>query len=50
VLAACYDNHDDDNYGQIGLDGLDELNYHLRHLNRVMQNEVDYAMPGARAA
>lgn len=50
VLAACYHNHDDDNYGQIGLDGLDELNYHLRHLNRIMQNEVDYAMPGARAA
>lgn len=50
VLAACYHNHDNENAGFIGLDGLDELNYHLRHLNRVMQNAVDYGIQGARAA
>lgn len=50
VLAACYHNHDDETGGEISLDGLDELNYHLRHLNRIMQSTVDYAMPSARAA
>ena len=34
VLAPCYDNHDFDNGGLINLDGLDEMNYHLRHLAR----------------
>lgn len=48
VLGTCYHNHDDDNVGMIGLEALDELNYHLRHLNRVMQNAADY-IP-ARAA
>lgn len=50
VLAACYHNHDDDNCGHIGFDGLEDLNYHLRHLNRVMQSTLDYALPGAKAA
>lgn len=50
VLGTCYHNHDDDNYGMIGLEALDELNYHLRHLNRVMQNAADYVPAVARAA
>ena len=50
VLAACYHNHDGRNDGTLGLDGLDELNYHLRHLNRVMQSTADCALPGAKAA
>lgn len=50
VLSACYHNHDHDNDGFMGLDGLDELNYHLRHLNRIMRSAVDYGMPGAKAA
>jgi yecA family protein len=50
VLAACYHNHEDGNGGHIGLDRLDELNYHLRHLNRIMKSAVDDALPGARAA
>lgn len=43
VLGTCYHNHDDVNAGMLGLDALDELNYHLRHLNRVMQGAADYA-------
>lgn len=50
VLSACYHNHDGESSGFIGLDGLDELNYHLRHLNRIMQNTVDYTLQPARAA
>ena len=34
----------------IGVEALDELNYHLRHLNRVMQNAADYRPALARAA
>lgn len=48
VLGTCYHNHDDDNSGMIGFEALDELNYHLRHLNRVMQNAADYV--AAKAA
>lgn len=50
VLGTCYHNHDDDNCGMIGLEALDELNYHLRHLNRVMQNAADYVPAVAEAA
>lgn len=50
VLAACYHNHEEATDGHISLDGLDELNYHLRHLYRIMQNKADHAAPGVRAA
>jgi yecA family protein len=50
VLAACYDNHDNENRGLITLDGLDELNYHLRHLARIMQTAATPLMLPARAA
>lgn len=50
VLASCYHNHEDSNGGHISLDRLDELNYYLRHLNRIMKSSVDDVMPGARAA
>jgi uncharacterized protein len=50
VLAACYDNHDDEHGGLISLEGLDELNYHLRHLTRVMQTAPSHANLPARAA
>ena len=50
VLGTCYHNHDDENDGYVGLEALDEINYHLRHLNRVMQNAADYAAAVSRAA
>lgn len=50
VLAACYDNHDDTQGGLISLEGLDELNYHLRYLVRVMQAEPGHWGLAARAA
>jgi hypothetical protein len=50
VLSACYDNHDEENGGLINLDGLDELNYHLRHLARIMQATPTYRALPARAA
>ena len=50
VLGTCYHNHDDENDGYVGLEALDEINYHLRHLNRVMQNAADYAAAVPRAA
>lgn len=50
VLAACYHNHEDGYGGHISLDRLDELNYHLRHLNRIMKATAEDALPGARAA
>lgn len=50
VLAACYDNHEDGNGGLVNLDGLDELNYHLRHLTRIMQTAPSYAITSAKAA
>jgi len=48
VLSACYDNQDDD--GLINMDGLDELNYHLRHLVRIMQTAPGHLMVRAQAA
>ena len=50
VLSACYDNHDEENSGLINLDGLDELNYHLRHLARIMQATPRQLALPARAA
>ena len=50
VLAPCYDNQDEANDGTITIDGLDELNYHLRHLVRVMQTVPGHVRPAARAA
>lgn len=50
VLTACYHNHDDENGGYMGHDGMDELNYHLRHLNRIMQSQTDHLWQGAKAA
>jgi yecA family protein len=50
VLSPCYDNHDFLNRGLINLDGLDELNYHLRHLVRIMQAPPTYLSLPARAA
>jgi yecA family protein len=50
VLSPCYDNHDDANGGLITLDGLDELNYHLRHLARIMQRNGTYLPAPAKAA
>lgn len=37
VLGTCYANHDDDNTGHIGLEALDEINYHIRLLSLVMR-------------
>ncbi|MCA3561107.1 MAG: UPF0149 family protein [Aestuariivirga sp.] len=37
VLGACYSNHDEDTTGYIGLEALDELNYHIRVLHSVMR-------------
>lgn len=37
VLGTCYNNHDDDNTGHVGLEALDEINYHIRCLNSVMR-------------
>ena len=37
VLGTCYNNHDDDNCGYVGLEALDEINYHIRCLNSVMR-------------
>jgi yecA family protein len=50
VLSACYDNHDEENGGLINLDGLDELNYHLRHLARIMQATPAHLTLPAKAA
>ncbi|WP_421693533.1 UPF0149 family protein [Aestuariivirga sp.] len=50
VLGTCYHSHDEYNSGYIGFEALDELNYHLRHLNRVMQNAAGYVAAVARAA
>ena len=37
VLGTCYNNHDDDNAGYLGLEALDEVNYHIRLLLHVMR-------------
>lgn len=50
VLAPCYDNHDFDNDGLVTIDGLDEMNYHLRHLVRVMQTAPSHLVLPADAA
>jgi yecA family protein len=50
VLSPCYDNHDFQNGGLINLDGLDEMNYHLRHLIRIMQAPPALLSIPARAA
>ncbi|PZF75670.1 hypothetical protein DK847_17675 [Aestuariivirga litoralis] len=48
VLGTCYNNHDDDNQGYVGLEALDEINYHIRQLHKVMRNAAGQAI--ARAA
>lgn len=48
VLGTCYDNHDEDNAGYIGLEALDEINYHIRQLYRVMRKSAERGV--ARAA
>lgn len=48
VLGTCYHNHDDDNSGYIGLEALDEINYHIRQLHRVMRQAAENGV--ARAA
>ncbi|WP_374333688.1 UPF0149 family protein [Aestuariivirga sp.] len=37
VLGTCYHNHDDSNSGHVGLEALDEINYHIRQLYRAMR-------------
>lgn len=48
VLGTCYNNHDDDNSGYVGLEALDEINYHIRVLHAVMRQAAARGM--ARAA
>lgn len=48
VLGTCYNNHDDDNCGYVGLEALDEINYHIRQLHKVMRQAAGAAV--ARAA
>lgn len=48
VLAGCYDNHDDANCGLITAEGLEDVNYHLRHLTRLMRTAPTHV--SARAA
>lgn len=48
VLGTCYNNHDEDNSGHVGLEALDEINYHIRVLHSVMRRGADQAV--ARAA
>ncbi len=48
VLGTCYNNHDEDNSGHVGLEALDEINYHIRVLYSVMRRGADQAV--ARAA
>jgi len=50
VLSACYDNLDDTNTGLVDADGLDEMNYHLRHLTRIMRTDPGYMQAPAKAA
>lgn len=48
VLGTCYQNHDEENSGYVGLEALDEINYHIRLLHRVMRKAAEQAV--ARAA
>ena len=50
VLGTCYHNHDDENAGYVGLAALDEINYHIRNLHRVMQKAANSADAIANAA
>lgn len=50
VLGTCYTNHDEDNAGYIGLEALDEINYHIRLLNRVMRSAAEPPLGVAVAA
>ena len=50
VLAACYDNQDEANTGLTDFDGLEEMNYHLRHLARLMRTDPNYVSMPAKAA
>lgn len=49
VLGTCYANHDDENLGYVGLEALDEINYHIRVLLSVMRQSAAAAAV-ARAA
>lgn len=48
VLGTCYTNHDDANCGYVGLEALDEINYHIRVLLSVMRRSASQSV--ARAA
>jgi yecA family protein len=48
VLGTCYNNHDDENLGYVGLEALDEINYHIRVLLSVMRKAAGRSV--ARAA
>ena len=48
VLGTCYNNHDEDNSGYVGLEAMDEINYHIRVLSSVMRRSA--ARDVARAA
>lgn len=50
VLAPCYDNHDEAQGGLITEEGLEEINYHLRHLARIMRTAPGYMQASAQAA
>lgn len=47
VLGACYSNHDAENNGYLGLEALDEVNYHIRCLNSVMRRVASEAVAHA---
>lgn len=47
VLGTCYANHDDENTGYVGLEALDEINYHIRCLASVMKKAAREAVAQA---
>lgn len=47
VLGTSYINHDDENCGYVGLEALDEINYHIRVLYSVMRQAARQAVPRA---
>ena len=47
VLGTCYNNHDEDETGFVGLEALDEINYHIRLLLHVMRQAAVRAVSRA---
>ena len=47
VLGTCYNNHDDENTGYVGLEALDEINYHIRQLHKTMRQAARDAVAHA---